>query len=144
MKSNDRLIRLPLIDTKQNYLSGFWRWVGLIEAGDYQAAIDALYPPHGEGLTAEGLRKNITTFFGGELPWLVVTPNERLVRLVEELAEFQPRTGNRPGWFMATVPVTTHAADAKSDDIPLMGIASSFFVLHRESTLVMQFEIFHV
>lgn len=144
MESNDDLIRLPLVDSKENYLSGFWRWVELLEANDYQAAVDALYTPNGERPSAEGLRKRVTTFFGGELPWSVVIPNERLVRLVEEFAEFKPRTGERPGWFMAHIPVTTDPLDPKRDDVPLLGIASSFFVLHRDSALVMQFEIFHV
>ena len=45
---------------------------------------------------------------------------------------------------MAQVPLTTEPADPKNDEIPLMGLASSFFVRELDGKYVLEFEIFHV
>ena len=37
--NGDRLIQLPVEDSKANYLAGFWRWVELLAASDYQEAL---------------------------------------------------------------------------------------------------------
>lgn len=142
--NGDRLIRLPLVDSKANYLDGFWRWVELLAAGDYQGALEALLWPNGTSWTPEALKKRVTTFFGGGAPWSVVVPNDRLVRVINDAAEFQPRNREGWGWFMAQVPVTTEPADPKNDKIPLMGLASSFFVRERNEQYVLEFEIFHL
>jgi hypothetical protein len=90
------------------------------------------------------LKKRVTTFFGGGAPWSVVVPNDRLVRVINDAAEFQPRNREGWGWFMAQVPVTTEAADPKNDKIPLMGLTSSFFVRERNEKYVLEFESFHL
>jgi hypothetical protein len=63
--NGERLIRLPFDDSKQNYLAGFWRWVTLLAADDYQGAIESLYWGQQPLWTAESLRDRVTTFFGG-------------------------------------------------------------------------------
>jgi hypothetical protein len=140
----DRLIRLPMEDSKANYLAGFWRWVGFLAAGDYQGALEAFYWPNGTTFTPERLKERVTKFFGGDAPWSVVVPNDRLIGVVNDAAEFQPRNSKGWGWFMAQVPLTTEPAEPKRDEIPLIGLASSFFVRELDGNYVLEFEIFHV
>jgi hypothetical protein len=142
--SGDRLIRLPLLDTKANYLDGFWRWVELLAAADYKAAIEAIHWPIATSCTPEVLKDRISSFWGGDKPWSVVVPNARLVGVINDEAEFQPRNAEGWGWFMAQVPVTTEPADPRDDKIPLMGVASSFIVRQFEEHYVLEHEIFHV
>jgi hypothetical protein len=140
----DRLIRLPLADTKANYLAGFWRWVELLAADDYQGALEALHWPQGTTWTPAKLKERITTFWGGGTPWSVVVPNERLVGVINDDAQFEPRNAEGRGWFMAQVPVTSEPADPKNDAIPLMGVASSFFVRQLGEHYVLEHEMFHL
>jgi hypothetical protein len=142
--NGDRLIRLPLVDSKANYLSGFWRWIELMAANDYQGALEALHWPKGTSWTPDKLKERVTTFWGGDAPWSVVVPNERLIGVINDAAKFQPRNQDGWGWFLAQVPVTTEPADPKNDEIPLMGVASSFFVRQRGDCYVMEHEIFHL
>jgi hypothetical protein len=142
--NGNRLIRLPSVDSKANYLAGFWRWVELLAADDYPGALEALYWPKRTPWTPDGLKSRVTTFFGGDAPWSVVVPNDRLIGVINDASEFQPRNHKGWGWFMAQVPLTTEPADPKADDIPLMGLASSFFVREREGEYVLEFEIFHL
>ena len=74
----------------------------------------------------------------------MVVPNDRLVGVINAAAEFQPRNPEGRGWFMAQMPVTTEPSDPKNDKIPLMGLASSFFVRERDECYVLEFEIFHL
>lgn len=142
--SGERLIRFPVEDSKTNYLAGFWRWVELLAADDYQGALEALHWPKGTSFTPEKLKERITTFFAGNAPWSVVVPNDRLIGVINDAAEFQPRNREGWGWFMAQVPLTTEPGDPKNDKIPLMGLAGSFFVRELDGKYVMEFEIFHV
>jgi hypothetical protein len=142
--NGDRLIRLPLVDTRANYLDGFWRWIELLAADDYRGALEALHWPRGTTWTPEVLKNRITTFWGGDAPWFVVVPNERLIGVINDAAEFQPRNGGECGWFLAQVPVTTEPTDPKNDEIPLMGVASSFMVRQLGEHYVMEHEIFHL
>jgi hypothetical protein len=142
--NGDRLIRLPLVDTKANYLGGFWRWVELLAADNYAGALEALHWPKATTWTPEALKQRITTFWGGPKPLSVVVPNERLVGVINDAAEFQPRNADGWGWFLAQVPVTTEPADPKDDEIPLMGVASSFFVRQFGEQYVLEHEIFHL
>ncbi len=142
--NSDRLIRLPVEDSKANYLGGFWRWVELLAADDYQGALEALHWPNGTAYTPESLKDHVTTFFGGDARWSVVVPNARLIGVINDAANFQPPGRDGLGWFMAQVPVTTEPADPKNDEIPLMGLASSFFVREQGGEYVLEFEIFHV
>jgi hypothetical protein len=142
--NSNRLIRIPLVDSKANYLDGFWRWVELLANNDYQRALEALHWAKGTSWTPEALKNWITTFFGGDAPWSVVVPNDRLIGVLNDAASFQPPNKEGWGWFMAHIPVTTEPADPKNDEILLMGLASSFFVRKRRGHYVLEFEIFHV
>ncbi len=142
--NGDRLIRLPVEDSKANYLDGFWRWVEFLAADDYKGALEALLWPKGTSWTPAALKNRVSTFFGDNAPWSVVVPNDRLVGVINDAADFQPRNREGWGWFMAQVPVTTEPADPKNDEIPLMGLASSFFVRERDGQYVLEFEIFHL
>lgn len=143
-QKNTRLIQLPVEDTRLNYLTGFWRWVELLAADDYSGAVEAVQWPKGALLTPERLKERVTTFFGGEAPWSVVVPNDRLIRVINDAAQFQPRNREGWGWFMAQVPLTTEPSDPKNDEIPLMGLATSFFVWELGGKYVLEFEIFHL
>jgi hypothetical protein len=137
-----RLILLPPVDSKSNYLGGFWRWVEMLANDDYQRALDGLYWPRGTTWTPEALKSRITTFFGGNAPWSVVVPNERLIGVINDAAEYQPQNPGGWGWFMAQIPMTTEPADPKNDEISLMGLATSFFVRQNQGHYVLEFEIF--
>jgi len=141
--NGERLIRLPMDDSKANYLTGFWRWVELLATDDYKGALEALHWPKGISFTPEILKERVTTFWGGDAPWSVVIPNERLIGVVNEAAEIQPRNSHGSGWFLAQIPLTTAPADPKNDKIPLMGLAVSFFVAEHRGQYVLEFEIFH-
>src|SRR5262245_36446564 len=103
----DRLIQFPPLDTKENSLAAFWRWVELLVADDYQQALEALHWPNGTSWTSDELKKQITTFFGGDEAWTPIVPNERLVGVVNDGAEFEPRGDRDSGWLMAHIPLTT-------------------------------------
>jgi hypothetical protein len=132
------LIRFPIEDSKLNYLAAFWQWIALLEADDYDSAVNALYWSKPTTWTGAALKDRITTFFGGDDPWFVVIPNDRLIAVINDSATFSP------GWFMAQIPLTTQPVDPKDDEIPLMGLASSFFVRENDGQYVMEHEIFHL
>lgn len=113
-------------------------------ADDYEGALEALHWPKGTAFTPVKLKERVTTFYGGDAPWSVVVPNDRLVGVINDMAEFQPRNREGWGWFMAQIPVTTEPADPKNDEIPLMGVAASFFVRELAGRYVLEFEIFHL
>jgi hypothetical protein len=143
--NGEHLILLPVVDSKSNYLEGFWRWVEILANDDYERALESLYWSRGTTRTPETLKETITTFFGGDAPWSVVVPNERLVGVVDAAAKFDPpHGGDQSGWFMAQIPLTTEPADPKNDKIPLMGLASSFFVRPHRGYYVLEHEIFHL
>ena len=133
-----------MTDSKENYLTGFWQWVRYLEKADFQGALEALYWPRNVSWTPEALKKRVTTFFGGPAPWAVVVPNERLVKVIDDAAEFQARDAQDWGWLMAQIPVTTEPKDPQRDDIPLMGLATSFFLKEHQGHYVMEFEILHL
>ena len=141
--NGDRLIRLPTADTKLDYLAGFWRWVELLAADDYTGALEALHWPRGTSWTPEELKERVTTFFGGDAPWSVVVPNERLVGVINDASEFSPRNREGVGWLMSQIPLTTEPEAPKDDQIPLMGLAASFSVRRLHDDYVLEFEIFH-
>lgn len=124
----DRLITFAQVNTKVHYLQAFWRWVTLLAEDDYQGAIEALYWSNGTSWTAEMFKNRVVTFFGGDDAWSVIVPNDRLVGVIDESADFRARGNDEFGWFMAQIPLTTRPADPKDDEIPLMGLATSFFV----------------
>jgi hypothetical protein len=125
-----------------SYLDAFWSWVSLLADGDYGSAVDALYWDRPKP-DPEAFRESVETFFGGPDPWTVVIPNQRLIDEINSAAEIDVPSTGRPGWFMATIPLTTRPQDPKDDAIPLMGLAVSFFVRDVGRAHVMEFEIFH-
>ena len=155
--NGDHLILLPTEDSKSNYLEGFWRWVEILANNDYQLALESLYWPGGCSWTPESLKHLVTTFFGGDAPWSVVIPNERLIHVINDAAESEPRNpkdrvwihrGKKRvcdwGWLRAQIPLTTEPHDPKNDEILLMGLASSFLVHPYNDRYVLEHEIFHV
>ena len=142
--NSSNLIRLPLEDSKENYLKGFWDWVSLMADDDYSRAVEALYWRRKPIFTPKKLKERITSFWGGGKPWSVVIPNARLVKVVEDQADFDPSSGSQPGWLMAQIPVTTEPDRIKEDDISLQGVAVSFIVREFEGSKVFDFEIFHL
>ena len=116
-----------------------------MEQDDYDGAIKALYWDKPTGWTAEKLKERVTTFFCGPDPWHVVIPNDRLIGVINDGADcsFEPVHGGRR-WFMAQIPLTTEPDDPKNDEIPLVGLASSFFVRELDGQYVMEHEIFHL
>lgn len=85
MQLNSRnLIRLPIENSRADFINGFWQWVALLANNDYQHAADALFCSNGEPWTPDVMRERVTTFFRGEKPWSVVIPNDRLVGVVNE------------------------------------------------------------
>jgi hypothetical protein len=139
-----RLILLPPVDTRANYLAGFWRWVELLARDDYQGALEGLHWARGTSWTAEALKRRITTFFGGDAPWSVAVPNERLIGVINDAAEYEPQNQEGWGWLLAQIPLTTETAHPKDDDIPLMGLASSFLVRPYRRHYALEFEIFYL
>jgi hypothetical protein len=142
--NGERLIRLPREDSKENYLAGFWRWVEILTAADYHHAVEALYWAKAPTWTPAALEKAVTKSFGGKEPWSVVIPNARLVGVINDAVEYDAgRNQGGGGWFMAQIPLTTAPSDPKSDQIPLMGLAASFFVRPHAGAYILELEIFH-
>ena len=153
----DALIRLPLVDTRETFLDGFWRFVALLAEGRYDAALAGLVWRSGRAPDPDDFRQRIEGFWGGDAPWTVVIPNARLVGVISDdaevllPAEFHAQTcsGDHPehagnvGWLRALIPVTNQPHKAKDDDVVLMGVAASFFVLRQPEGYALQFEIFH-
>ncbi len=142
--NGEHLIQFPIEDSKSNYLDDFWRSVEILANDDYQRALESLYWPRGCFWSPESFRHRITTFFGSGTPWSVVIPNERLIHVINDAANDQPPGKEGWGWFMAHIPLTTEPDDPKNDEIPLMGLASSFFVNQYEERYVLEHEIFHL
>lgn len=143
--NDDRIIRIPRVDAKANYLAGFWSWVQVLADNDYQRAFDGLWWPPYTSWTADTLKERITTVFGfgSPAPWFVVVPNDRLIGVVDDAAQWQPKTAEGHGWLLAQIPLTTEPADPKNDEISLMGLAASFFLRPFGEHYVMELEIFH-
>jgi hypothetical protein len=154
----DALIRIPLVDHRETYLSGFWRFVELLAEDRYEAALDGLVWPAGRVGDPKSFRQAIEGFFGGDEPWSVIVPNERLVGVINEGAEVVLAPESRrvaaccsdpthaslgAGWMLAQIPVTNEPHKAKDDDVVLMGVAASFILHRRDDAYVLQFEIFH-
>jgi hypothetical protein len=105
--------------------------------------VEALYWTKTPAWTAAALEKAVTTSFGGKEPWSVVIPNARLVGVINDAAEHDAARNEGGGWFMAQIPLTTAPSDPKSDQIPLMGLATSFFVRPHAGAYILELEIFH-
>lgn len=138
--NENNLILLPQENTKQNFLNGFWQWVEILAANDYAKAVNALYWDK-KPWEPDSLRNKITTFFSKTKPYVPVIPNQRLINVVNENAEID--WNQDVGWGMAQIPVTNEPENSKQDDVPLMGLAVSFFLRKYLDNYVMEIEIFH-
>jgi len=156
--NGEHLIRLPIDDSKSNYLNGFWRWVEFLANDDYERAVESLYWPHQPSwtwspaeiwmpdkyfYTPEILKDRVTTFFGGDDPWSVVIPNERLVGVIDNDATYYPQVEGI-GYLMAQIPLTTEPDNPKNDEILLMGLASIFNIIEHDGHYVLNFILFHI
>ena len=138
------LILLPPQDTKSNYLRGFWRWVEYLANDNYEMALESLFWTQPTTWTPDKFKERISRFFGGNEPWVPVIPNQRLIGVINNAAVFQPRNKEGWGWLLAQIPVTTKPQNPKDDQIPLMGLATSFFIREHKGNYVLDLEIFHV
>jgi len=134
---------LPKLDTREAYLRGFWGWVEIMAAGDYELAARSLDYGGRGGFTGETLKRRVEYFFGDEHHLTVAVPNERLVGVINDAAEVQMPDGGRRGWIMAQIPLTNEPERAKEDDVMLMGAAISLFVVEKGDAYGFEFEIFH-
>jgi hypothetical protein len=150
----DALIRLPRIDARENYLAGFWRLVELLATNRYDAAVAGLVWPGGRPIDPDGFRQAIEGFHGGDAPWSVIIPNERLIGAINDDAEVElphadgaccsdSRVHVHEGWMCCQIPVTNEPDRAKADDVVLMGVAASFRLVPKDDGYVMCFEMFH-
>lgn len=142
--NGSHLIKLPLDRNRENFASGFWRWVALLADDNYERALESLYWPKGIDWTPASLKNRVTSFFGGDKPWSVVIPNERLTELINQQMKCDLSSADEGSWLMAMIPLTTEPANPKDDRIPLMGLATSFFVRVHRGSYVLELEIFHV
>jgi hypothetical protein len=134
--------------TREVFLAAFWQWVAVLAEREPARASAALFwsrPPR----DPEALPRQILAFWEGDRTWHVIVPNDRLIAAVNDAAEVSipsdPPWGNgRVGWGMAQVPVTTEPDRAKADDVPLMGVAVSFFLRDVHGGLALEFEIVHM
>jgi len=140
--NGSNLILLPQENTEQNFLDGFWKWIEILASGDYVKATEALYWER-EPWKPDKLKHQITTFFSKTEPFIPVIPNQRLINVVNENSEIVWNQDGDGGWAMAQIPVTNEPENSKEDDVPLMGLAASFFVRKHLDYYVLEFEIFH-
>jgi hypothetical protein len=136
-----KLIRLPCDNSNKTFLDGFWRWVEILSSGDYVLAIESLYWERNPW-KLEDLEHQITTFFSETEPYVPVIPNQRLVNVINDNSEIEWRQNG--GWGKAQIPVTNKPKVSKEDDVPLMGLATSFLVRRLDDNYVLEFEIFHL
>jgi len=115
-------------------------------ADDWEGAAESIACADDWHWTAEQLKDRVLTFFGGDKPWSVVIPNERLIGVLKDRFEYAPLNDSKYGcaWFMGQIPLTNEPGDPLRDDIPLMGLAVSFFLREHEGGYAMVYEIFHL
>lgn len=143
--NGSKLLRLPLVQAKETFLAGFWEWVSLLSSGQYEHAVESLLW-RGTPLEPSQLEERLATFWGNAADLFTpVIPNDRLVQVINHDARVEWR--NAEGWGLAQIPVTNEPARCKEDDVPLVGIATSFFIRRHQSgenaAYVLEFEIFH-
>lgn len=135
-------MQLPAERADATFREAFWKWVEFLAAGDFQAALEAVRWAEDSDMTAEKLEERIATFFNDQDNMAPIVPNERLVALINGQMEIE--WDEEDGWGSALLPVSTEPRRAKEDDVSLMGIAVSFFVVAEGDHQVLEFERFHV
>jgi len=143
------LLELPVEREDATFREGFWKWVDLLARGDFAAAVSAIRWGEGASMSPEQLEQRIAAFFNESDHMVPIIPNQRLIDLIDEKMEVEwcvdELSGEQEdGWAMALLPVTHEPHRAKEDDVSLMGIALSFFLVKEGSFHVLEFERFHV
>ena len=136
------LLLLPSDRVDASFREGFWRWISLLAEGDFQAAVEALRWGEGTEMSPGQLEERIAAFFNDSDVMVPIVPNERLVAMIDEKMEIE--WDEEDGWAMALLPVSNEPDKAKDDNVALMGIAISFFVVKQGGHQVLEFEKFHV
>ena len=136
------LLLLPSDRVDASFREGFWRWISLLAEGDFQAAVEALRWGEGTEMSPGQLEERIATFFNDSDVMVPIVPNERLVAMIDEKMEIE--WDEEDGWGRALLPVSNEPDRAKEDDVALMGIAITFFVVKQGEHQVLEFEKFHV
>jgi hypothetical protein len=135
------LIRMPCENSDQTFLNGFWRWVEILASGNYALAVESLYW-EGTPYEPDNLEKMITTFFSTTERFVPVIPNQRLIDYINVSAQIE--WGEDGGWALAQIPLTNAPEKCKDDDVPLVGLATSFSIRKLADDYVLAFEIFHL
>ena len=135
----------------ENILDGFWKWIQLLDDGNFEKAVEAIYWEDSRPISPENLKERITTFFEWDgKPMDIVYPCEELKEIVNNAVElewedYHQPTENHVGWCMVQVPVTNEKAEAKkSTNAGLWGVAASFFIIEINGKYAFDFEIFHL
>ena len=142
------LLKLPSDREDATFRDGFWKWVNLLARGDFGAAVDAIRWGEGTIMSPEQLEKRIASFFNDADHMVPIIPNQRLLELIDEKMEVEwcvdEISGEEEdGWAMALLPVSPEPHRAREDDVSLMGIAVSFFLVREGAHHVLEFERFH-
>ncbi|MDE0596226.1 MAG: hypothetical protein ABGZ49_15950 [Akkermansiaceae bacterium] len=135
------LLKLKPAREDVSFREGFWMWVALLVRGDFSAAVASIRWGEKSAMTPEELEERITTFFNDSDVMVPIIPNERLVSMIDEKMEIE--WDEEDGWATALIPVSQEPQKAKEDDVSLMGIAVSFFIVKEEDHQVLEFEHFH-
>ena len=134
------LLNLKLAREDASFREGFWMWVALLVSGDFSAAVASIRWGENSAMTPEELEERIASFFNDSDVMVPIMPNERLVSMIDEKMEIE--WDEEDGWATALIPVSQEPQKAKEDDVSLMGIAVSFFIVKEEDHQVLEFEHF--
>lgn len=142
------LLKLPAEREDATFRDGFWKWVGLLARGDFGAAVDAIRWGEGRAMSPGQLEQRIAAFFNDADHMVPIVPNQRLLDLIDGKMEIEwcvdEISGEEEdGWAMALLPVSHEPQRAEEDDVSLMGIAISFFLVREGAHHVLEFERFH-
>jgi hypothetical protein len=123
------VIRLPAMPTDEDIISGVRRWLGLLAAGDYAAAVRAFYFKWGR--TPESLRSQIEDFFGTEYRSTPDQPSENVLSKSEVYRE------GIPNGCVAVVGFFVPLVNG-------LGIWTTARVRQHGNSAIFAFEIFHL
>ena len=136
------LLKLKPAREDASFREGFWKWIALMVSGDFSAAVTSIRWGEKAAMTAKELEERIATFFNESDVMVTIIPNERLVSMIDEKMEIE--WDEEDGWASVLIPVSQEPQKAKEDDVSLMGISVSFFIVKEEDHQVLEFEHFHV
>lgn len=144
----EKLLRFPLINDSEVFLTAFWRWVGLLASGNNQEAVDSLFWKDSAADPEAWTLEMSHFFFGEEMPLFPVVPEDlELKKSFESLAEIEfdhIHTSDNAvkGWAMFTIPLSNKQGVSKGK-VSLWGLPVSFFIREVEGKYAFEFESFH-